>query len=331
MVSKINASDDPEFNPYAAPKTDGGLLTRYYRVVYWRLTYGECWRLSSNVLSFVFLALCKTLRTPVATFSAVTYPDQLELIDLDEIPPHVLDRWRPALEACPAVGLRMKLCLRVPMLGSEENFTMVQVRDDGEFTVSLGYQRVAARGRERATATIAVASRLTDDRRAVTTDRRQSLALVPDLIVQALPSRPLPELVAGHRDWLAANALTSVRIPEDSLEGTVLSRLQAQFERNIERGLYVPISKREYENLVRHTPHGLPPPSRASLVLSALERGLLATILMIGVYLILAEALVNIGPWFPVPQLSIVCFVLFVVVLLLGVVRYHVARHQRKA
>ncbi len=59
----------------------------------------------------------------------------------------------------------MKLCLRVPMLGSEENFTMVQVRDDGEFTVSLGYQRVAARGRERATATIAVASRLTDDRR----------------------------------------------------------------------------------------------------------------------------------------------------------------------
>ncbi len=96
MVSKINASDDPEFNPYAAPKTDGRLLTRYYRVVYWRLTYGECWRLSSNVLSFVCLALCKTLRTPVATFSAVTYPDQLELIDLDEIPPHVLDRWRPA-------------------------------------------------------------------------------------------------------------------------------------------------------------------------------------------------------------------------------------------
>ncbi len=224
-------------------------------------------------MSFVFLALFKTLRTPVATFSAVTYPDQLELIDLDEIPPHVLGCWRPALEACPALGLRMKLCQRVPMLGSEENFTMVQVRDDGELTVSLGYQRVAARGRERTTATIAVASRLTDDRRAVTTDRRQSLALVPDLIVQALPGRPLPELVAGHRDWLAANALTSVRIPEDSVEGTILSRLQAQFDRNIERGLYVPISDREYEKLVRQTPHGLPPPSRASRVLSALEGG----------------------------------------------------------
>jgi hypothetical protein len=325
----MNASDDPEFNPYAAPKVDGKVLTRYYRVVYWRLTYGECWRLSSNVVSFLFLAFFKTLRIPVATYSAVTYPDQLDLVDSDGIPPHVLDRWRPALDACPALGLRMKLCQRVPTLGSEENFTMVQVRDDGEFTVSLGYQRQVARGRERVSATIAVASRLADDRRAVTTDRRQSLALVPDLIVQALPGRLLPELVAGHRDWLLANALTSVPIAENTLEDRILSRLQAQFDRNIERGLYVPISEREYERLVRQVPHGLPPPSRAVRVLSALERGLLAIIVMIGVYLVLVGQLAHIGPWLPIPEVAIVVFALFVVVMLLGVVRDQVARHQR--
>jgi hypothetical protein len=330
-VSNIEATDDPEFNPYAAPKTDGSVATRCYRVVYWRLTYGECWRLSSNVISFLFLALLKTLRFPGSTFSAVIYPEQLDLVDFDQIPAHVVDRWRPALEACPGLGLRMKLCQRVPTLGSAENFTMVHVRDDGEFTVSLAYQRIVARTRERIFATIAVASRLSDGRRAVTTDRRQSLALAPELIVQALPGRPLPELIAGHRDWLLANALTSVPIPENTVESVILSRLQAQFDRNIERRLYVPISEREYERLIRRTPHGLPPPSRFMRLLTALERGLLAMMLTLGAYILFAGNLGVVGPWLPISELFIIFCALFVVALLLGVVRYLVALHRQTA
>ena len=45
MMSRFDALDDPEFNPYAAPKTDSEASIRHYRVVLWRLTYVECWRI----------------------------------------------------------------------------------------------------------------------------------------------------------------------------------------------------------------------------------------------------------------------------------------------
>ena len=55
MMSRFDASDDPEFNPYAAPETDRKAPIRHYRVVLWRLTYVECWRIAPNPLSFVLL------------------------------------------------------------------------------------------------------------------------------------------------------------------------------------------------------------------------------------------------------------------------------------
>ena len=94
------------------PETDSKAPIRHYRVVLWRLTYLECWRIAPNPLSFVLLALFKTLRVPVATVSAVTYPARLDLVDIHEIPPYMLDRWRPALDACPDLGLRTKFCQR---------------------------------------------------------------------------------------------------------------------------------------------------------------------------------------------------------------------------
>ena len=77
MMSRFDAGDDPEFNPYASPKTDSKAPIRHYRVVLWRLTYVECWRMAPNPLTFVILAMFKTLRVPVETVSAVTYPARL--------------------------------------------------------------------------------------------------------------------------------------------------------------------------------------------------------------------------------------------------------------
>ncbi len=174
----------------------------------------------------------------------MTYPAGLDLVDIHEIPPYVLDRWRPALDACPDLGLRTKFCLRVPVLGRAENFNMVLVRDDGEFTVTLTFERYIVQNRERIYVTTNIASRLNDDRRAVTTDSRRAVALLPEIVTQAVTGRSLPEMVAAHRDWLAANALTVIPVLEASLERTILARFQATFDRNVERGLYVRISER---------------------------------------------------------------------------------------
>jgi hypothetical protein len=328
MMSRFDASDDPEFNPYAAPKTDSKAPIRHYRVVLWRLTYVECWRIAPNPLSFVLLALFKTLRVPVATVSAVTYPTGLDLVDIHEIPAYVLDRWRPALDACPDLGLRTKFCQRVPVLGRAENFNMVLVRDDGEFTVTLTFERYIVQNRERIYVTTNIASRLNDDRRAVTTDNRRAVALLPEIVTQAVTGRSLPEMVAAHRDWLAANALTVIPVPEASLERTILARLQAAFDRNVERGLYVPISERDYEKLAQQSSRGLRPPSRAWQVLSKIEFSLWLVLVAVGVYSIVSGGHLIGGPKLFGADVTVVFFGLFVLALLVGAIRSLVARSR---
>jgi hypothetical protein len=328
MISRFDASDDPEFNPYAAPKTDRKAPIRHYRVVLWRLTYVECWRIAPNPLSFVFFALFKTLRVPVATVSAVTYPAQLDLVDIHEVPPYVLDRWRPALDACPDLGQRTKFCQRVPVLGRAENFTMVLVRDDGEFTVSLTFERYIVQNRERIYVTTNIASRLNDDRRAVTTDNQRAVALLPELVTQTVTGRSLPEMVAAHRDWLAANALTVIPVPEASLEHTILARLQATFDRNVERGLYVPISERDYVKLAQQSARGLRPPSRAWQVLSKIEFSLWLVLVALGVYSIVSGGHFIGGPKLFGANVTVVFFALFVLALLVGAIRSLVARSR---
>ena len=327
-MARFDASDDPEFNPYAAPETDRNAPIRHYRVVLWRLTYVECWRIAPNPLSFVLLALFKTLRVPVATVSAVTYPAQLDLVDIQEIPPYMLDRWRPALDACPDLGLRTKFCLRVPVLGRAENFNMVLVRDDGEFTVSLTFERYIIQNRERIYVTTNIASRLNDDRRAVTTDNRRAVALLPDVVTQAVTGRSPPEMVAAHRDWLAANALTVIPVPEASLERTILARLQATFDRNVERGLYVRISESDYEKLAQQSSRGLRPPSRAWQVLSKIEFSLWLVLVAVGVYSMVSGGHLIGGPKLFGAGVTVVFFGLFVLALLVGAIRSLVARSR---
>jgi hypothetical protein len=328
MMSHFDASDEPEFNPYAAPKTDSKAPIRHYRVVLWRLTYVECWRIAPNPLAFVILAIFKTLRVPVATVSAVTYPARLDLVDIHEIPPYMLDRWRPALDACPDLGLRTKFCQRVPVLGRAENFNMVLVRDDGEFTVTLTFERYIVQNRERIYVTTNITSRLNDDRRAVTTDSRRAVALLPEIVTQAVTGRSLPEMVAAHRDWLAANALTVIPVPEASLERTILARLQATFDRSVERGLYVRISERDYEKLAQQSSRGLRPPSRAWQVLSKIEFSLWLFLVPLGVYLIVSGVPLIGGPKLFGADMTVVFFGLFVLALLVGAIRSSVARSR---
>ena len=95
---------------------------------------------------------------------------------------------------------------------------MVLVRDDGEFSVTLTFERYIVQNRERIYVTTNIASRLNDDRLAVTTDNRRAVALLKEVVMQAVTGRSLPDTVAAHRDWLAAKAaLTVIPVPEVSL------------------------------------------------------------------------------------------------------------------
>jgi hypothetical protein len=321
-MSKLTRGGEPEFNPYAPPRTEAAAPTRYYRVVHSRLTYAECWRLAPNMLSFMLLVLVKTLGARTRAHAATKYPDRLDLIDFDEIPADARQRWRPALDHCPGLGLRMKLCQRVAVLGrAAEHLVMLLVRDDGQWTVTLTYERVFIGNKDRTTVTVNVASRVADGRRACTTDNRNAIAPLPDIVLQSLPGRSLPALAERHRDWLVANGWTIVPVPDENMERTILAREQAAFDQGIERGLYVPITEHEYAALARRSQNELPAIARGDRMLAVVENSLWIAIAFVGVVVLMQGGPVGIVPWPWSPDLSGVFCALVAAVALVKVVR----------
>jgi hypothetical protein len=320
-MSSFDAGDAPDLNPYAAPRALGRAPARYFRVAYWRLTYGEHWRTAPNVLAFVLMALFKTLRINIAAQLAPPYPDRLDLIDFDELPPHARERMRPALGACADLGSRIKLARRVGVIGSGERYQVVLVRNDGRWTVAVTYSRALFRARERTVVQVDVVSRLQDGRRAATTDNPRALFSLPDTIIQSAQGLSLAEMVARHFDWIAASGWTPVRSPEEMLEHTILSREQALFDQYVERGIYLPITEREYAKLARSTPSALPPPSRARRVVSTVEHTLWGLVIIVGLYVLFGGPDQRFGPKAEFPPLFLVFFGMAVAAWILGFIR----------
>ncbi len=196
------------------------------------------------------------------------------------------------------------------------------LRNDGLCTVSLTYSRAIVRAIERTNVRVDVASRLQDGRRAATTDAGGSLNSLPDTIVQSAPGLSLEEQVSRHFEWLAASGLTAVRIPEERLEQTLLSREQALFDQYIERGIYLPITEHEYAKLARSTPSALPPPSRARRVVSTVEHTLWGLVLIVGLYVMFGGPNhLKIGPKLTFSPLFLVFFGMAVAAWILGFIR----------
>ena len=107
-----------------------------------------------------------------------------------------------------------------------------------------------------------------------------------------------------------------------------MARLQAAFDRNVERGLYVLISERDYEKLAQQSSRGLRPPSRAWQVLSKIEFSLWLVLVAVGVYSIVSGGPLIGGPKLFGAGVTVVFFGLLVLALLVGAIRSLVARSR---
>ena len=204
---------------------------------------------------------------------------------------------------------------------------MVLVRDDGEFTVTLTFERYIVQNRERIYVTTNIASRLNDDRRAVTTDNRRAVALLKEIVMQAVTGRSLPEMVAAHRDWLAANAPTVIPVPEASLgarswpAGKPLSTAASSAGCTCE---FPSAITRNWPTRAR----AVSAPVTAWQVLSKIEFSLWLVLVPLGVYSILSGVPLIGGPKLFGADVTVVFFGLFVLALLVGAIRSSVARSR---
>jgi hypothetical protein len=257
--------EEAEFNPYAAPRSDGRELTPYYRVVSQKIRYAEYWRITPNVVSFLVLAAFKTLRVPFPFRSAIHYPERLTLVDTDQIPPHVHELWRAPLDALERLGYRSALCYTTPALGvNKEILVLILLPPDGLISVTLIYHRTQVVSKINEVVTIASSSRLADGRWAGTRNSRAFFDGAPDVIIQVVPGGNVEQVIAKHRDWLASMGATLVPIAEESLAKVTLERERIAIENLIERGAFARMTEREVEAYARQSQATeTPPPSPA--------------------------------------------------------------------
>jgi hypothetical protein len=289
----LTESREADFNPYAAPRADLGHddPTDVYQVVSTRVSYAEYWRLSNGPISFLVLALFKTLRIRFQFQGAVSYPRSIDLVPTGQIPAHVLERWRGHLDECEALGLRLVLCYKIPTIGvTKETLAAVLRSDDGLRNVGLVYTRVEAMTIVREKVIISAGSELEGGRRAHTRNDREYLDLPPSYIVQVVRNRSVGELLDRHRDWVASRGWTVVPFPRDGLEDRLVRREQELVEFLVDRGVLVPMTRRELERFIRKTAGGVDP---AAVNLKALRAiGMAQRVLWLASVALLAYVLI---------------------------------------
>ncbi len=269
-----SASWEPDFNPYAAPQADLGRdePTDFHKIVSTRVSYAEYWRLSEGPLSFFIYALLKTLRVPFLFPTAVPYPRAIDRVPTDQIPAHVLERWRGPLDEGEALGLRLVLCYTIPAIGAAKEILAAVLRsDDGLRVVGLVYTRVEAMTVVREKVILSAGTELDDGRRAITRNDRAYLNMPPSYVVQVVRDRSVAEVIDRHRDWVASRGWTAGLSRPDDLEGGLLRREQELVEFLLGRGVLVPMSRRELERFVRKTAGGVDPAAVNLKALRAVE------------------------------------------------------------
>ncbi|MDR3639645.1 MAG: hypothetical protein P4L84_37945 [Isosphaeraceae bacterium] len=253
---------EPDFNPYAAPTTElgGGTLTEFYRTDSRRFTYGELWRISPNPLAFVIAAVLKTIRVRLPRNFAFACPQELTLVAWDDIAPHVIEKWANRLKECDEAGFHRIFCHSLPCHGiTREAVSCVLQTDDRLCMASLNYVRVENMATIKEVSRLTIASRLRDDRRAMTLDYRSYLDPPPDRILQPVVGKSAPEMLRRHRDWIAGIGATAVPLEPKDLPRIVLERERESVQRMVERGVYVRTTERELAQVARRGGGETPP------------------------------------------------------------------------
>jgi hypothetical protein len=251
----LNAPAEPDFNPYAPPGTapSGDELTDSYKLVWARMTFAECWRMSTGPLwpvVFFVLAVRKITGSRRHFRIAIPYPRQIEVIGVDEIPARAKALWQKSIEEGQARGLRLIFCYRVVSAGMTREIIAAILRsDDGLVQVSLSYQAFEIQKVLREKVTITAGSRLDDGRRFLTRNTSAYLDHPPEYVIRVAPRRPLGVVLDRHLGWIASRGWKPAVMPLDDIAGRVLEREQSIVDFQIGRGVLAPMTRREVSRL----------------------------------------------------------------------------------
>jgi hypothetical protein len=228
-------------------------VTTIYKVDSRNQTYGELWRTHRpRVNSFLVVALCKLLRIPMHYGFGIRRPEAIHRLEPAALPPLVLKRLEPVVRACagPDLALQFYGSSETGVNARAKGYTAALLDADGLFWAQAVTALSWSRGVERVTPLKFVCySLLTDDRYVVTSGHEWTWKPLAGDRAEFLAGAAPEVVVALHRRRIAQPVLRLVAVRPDELEQVMQDRNQLYFDRQVERGVYVPMTAKELRRL----------------------------------------------------------------------------------
>lgn len=268
----------PDENPYAAPLSyeRGDALTDYYKIDLRRPHFRELWRLVESPIPFLVLSVRKLLRLPSGrtAINAIRRPATLQILKHDDVPPEVWDAWSEGLQTCREQGLTLSFLHSLPSIGAgNSNYQASLLSADEMVSATCVYVRVR-RGRiDRVVSGHAVSSMLADGRYANTMGVPQAFTRPSNVSVKRLTGASMSRLLEAHRARISTFDQPIVRMERAGHYDRVLKAHQELFDEMVRRGVYVPLTEKEYESLIRPpAPPDTPAPAPESSTLRRIRQ-----------------------------------------------------------
>ena len=228
------------------------MAVKYYTDNFLSLSFTRLWKLTA--FAFPVFALRKMINWRFKTNSAQSRPEQLNLLDSTQLPPHVADAIKPLHTAALQAGLHSFVCYRKPYIGGSAEYVVVLVDPIGLMRARVVWSQHRIGQWETSQTAIVCQSRLKDDR-LLETACHPKAQLVDELFppwidLQLLPSDATPEHVISEHRRRIENRIDVIPNVADQLMRDIAILDQLVFDYLVSIGMLVPVNESEVRRLL---------------------------------------------------------------------------------
>ena len=238
-------------NPYEAPRYDASLASlTYYQPLTTKLNLREYRRISKNWFELLLGICLKCLRIRIPMMFAFADTYHFQRISPHDLSERVRQRIKPIADQALVLNLNYAFSYWLPTVGTIEGAAATFFSGDGRTILLIAYARTWTKTAVDEKVAFAFLSWLADGTSIATSGAKGDLDAPPHIRGETHPGRPMPEVFERHLARISESESTVVTVHDaDQLEQMLREHEKDNFEFNVKRGVYVPVSHAELARL----------------------------------------------------------------------------------
>lgn len=240
-------------NPYEPPSYQAAFSSlTHYQPLTTKLNLREYRRISKNVLELIIGVCFKFLRIRMPMSFAFADTSHFHRIAPEQLSPRARENIKPVADDALALNLKYAFSYWLPTVGTIEGAAATFLSEDGRSVLLIIYARTWTQVTVDEKTVFAFMSRLADGNALVTSGAKGDLDAPSHILGESYPGDSMNKVFERHLSRLsdAGGSVLGIR-DADELEHVLREYENENFEFNVNRGVYVPISDGELARLQR--------------------------------------------------------------------------------